>query len=439
MIITLVMDQYGLLNNGTTATARHLAQALRQNGHTVRIVTAIPNDTEDDIYVVRERHFPLGITRIIRSHGMVLGKPQAKVLEDAIKGADVVHFFLPFKLAKKGKRIADKLGVASTAGFHVQPENISLNIQLGWLRPFTWCLYRWWRGYFNKFAHIHAPSTMIESLLQKKGYKSKIHSISNGVNDVFVKRESERPPEYEGKFLVLTIGRLAAEKRQDRIIKAIGKSKHNDKIRLIMCGAGPRKKKLLDLSKKHLKNPVAVKFVTKDSLVDIINYCDLYVHASEIELEAIACMEAFACGRVPVISDAEFSATKQFALHPENIFPHNDIDELAARIDYFVENPDALKAMEAEYLELTRNYRLDKCVSELERVFEAAIADNQKRLANIAAENAHLTKLSEREAKKYWKQKCKYQENAFYKGAPDYNEDFINTLLGDDGSEHEYV
>lgn len=45
------------------------------------------------------------------------------------------------------------------------------------------------------------------------------------------------------------IGRLSREKRQDLIIKAIGESKYNDKIQLVLCGKGPWKAHLESLSK----------------------------------------------------------------------------------------------------------------------------------------------------------------------------------------------
>lgn len=44
MIITLVMDQYGQVNNGTTVTTMRFAEVLRQHGHEVRIVAYNPKE-----------------------------------------------------------------------------------------------------------------------------------------------------------------------------------------------------------------------------------------------------------------------------------------------------------------------------------------------------------------------------------------------------------
>jgi glycosyltransferase involved in cell wall biosynthesis len=379
MVIAMVIDQYGLLSNGTAATARNFAEKLREFGHEVRVITAIPNAGERDNYVVKERYYPF-ITKLVRKHSMFLAKPEVDVINKALDGADIAHCYLQFDLAKKVKDICDKRGIASTAACHFNAENITYNIGLGWFKFLNDRIYVWWRGFFDKFAHVHTPSAMMKNLLLKYGYKSAIHPISNGVNDAFAKREAKRPSEYNGKFLILTVGRVTAEKRQDLLIKAVGQSKYNEKIQVIICGRGVKEKKLRKLGSKLLANPPQIKFVEKEELIDIINYCDLYVHAAEIESEAIACIEAFTCGRVPIISNAKLSATKQFALHPENLFEHENTSQLAQKIDYFIENPDVLKRMEKEYLEYAKNFRLDKCVRELEKVFVKAIEENSEQV-----------------------------------------------------------
>ena len=66
---------------------------------------------------------------------------------------------------------------------------------------------------------------------------------------------------------------------------------------------------------------------------------DLYVHTSDAEIEAMSCMEAFACGLVPVIADSPRSATPQFALDERSLFPAGDTDALAERIDWWIEHP----------------------------------------------------------------------------------------------------
>ena len=53
---------------------------------------------------------------------------------------------------------------------------------------------------------------------------------------------------------------------------------------------------------------------------------------------------------VPVISDSPRSATRHFALAPENLFRLNDPESLAERIDYWLDNPEAREEASEAYL-----------------------------------------------------------------------------------------
>ena len=88
------------------------------------------------------------------------------------------------------------------------------------------------------------------------GYHGDIHAISNGVSPYFIPMDVKKPEEFKDKFVILMIGRLSGEKRQDLIIKAIGHSKYNEKIQLILCGQGPKRKhyeKMLSALKQEQK------------------------------------------------------------------------------------------------------------------------------------------------------------------------------------------
>ena len=88
---------------------------------------------------------------------------------------------------------------------------------------------------------------MMKNLLVKNKYRGNIYPISNGVCEGFCKRAVERPEKYRGKYVILMIGRYSKEKRQDLIIKAIGSSKYNDRIQLVLAGKGPTRERLRKL------------------------------------------------------------------------------------------------------------------------------------------------------------------------------------------------
>lgn len=96
-------------------------------------------------------------------------------------------------------------------------------------------------------------------------------------------------------------------------------------------------------------------FYSRHDLIRIINLADLYVHPAEIEIEAIACLEAIACGKVPVISNSPRSATRYFALSQRNLFRCNDSDDLAERIDDWLGASQEREACSRAYLAMPSN------------------------------------------------------------------------------------
>lgn len=174
MIITLVMDQYGQVNNGTTVTTMRFAEVLRQHGHEVRIVAYNPKgkDNNDDPYFYGVDCYKIPVfDGLVRSQGMIFAKPDDEVLMKAIKGSDVVHLLLPFPIQRRARLIAKELGVATTAAFHCQPENITYTCFVGKVKKINDILYNQFRkGFYQYINHIHCPSVMIRDQLVKHKY-----------------------------------------------------------------------------------------------------------------------------------------------------------------------------------------------------------------------------------------------------------------------------
>ena len=116
-------------------------------------------------------------------------------------------------------------------------------------------------------------------------------------------------------------------------------------------------------------------FYSQDELIDIINYSDIYVHASDAEIEAISCMEAFSCGLVPIIGDSKISATNQFSLTDHNIFKAADSSDLAKKITHLYNNPEMVKDLSEQYIKYSEQFQLEACVTSLEKMFYEAIND----------------------------------------------------------------
>ena len=374
MKILIVIDQFDNSNNGTTISARRFAKGLQDAGNEVYVVST--GEKEDEYkFNLKELPLPPGISHLIKSQGMSFAIPNTEVLEKAISSVDIVHFYMPFFISKVGLRICEKLHIPHTTAFHVQPENITYSIGLGTNTRINDLIYTHYRdSFFNRFSHIHCPSEFIANELKAHGYTATLHVISNGVDDDFKYYEKEKLPEFKDKFVITMIGRYSNEKRQDVLIDAVLKSKYTDKIQLVLAGKGPKETKYKKLG-NALKNKPVMKFYSKDELILLLKSTDLYVHSADAEIEAISCIEAFACGNVPIIANSKNSATKQFALVKESLFEAGNSSDLANKIDFWIENESYRKEMELKYSQSAEKYRLKNSIIKMEEMFKDAIRE----------------------------------------------------------------
>lgn len=369
MKIVIVIDLIDLKTNGSVMTALRFADGLKARGHGVRLV-AIGAKGEHDCCIA-ERYIPV-VTPVAAKNQIKFGKFEEQKIRKTFEGADVVHFIFPFKLEKKCKKLADEMGIPTTAAFHVQPENFSYNMHMGSNKLICNFIYsKFRREFYKNFNRIHCPSAVIAKQLEAHGYKSELYVISNGYDKSFVP-PAEKPE--NGKFEVVMVGRLAPEKNQKVLVSAVARCKYRDNIHVNLLGNGPKKKSLLKQAQK-LGVDVSFGFYPKEQLVKKLQHCDLYVHCAEVETEAIACIEAIACGLVPVIADSKMSATPQFALDERSLFKNDDADSLAKKLEYWYENGVERKKMSGIYAQSAFKYSLENSLKKAERMFIDEIND----------------------------------------------------------------
>jgi glycosyltransferase involved in cell wall biosynthesis len=221
--------------------------------------------------------------------------------------------------------------------------------------------------------------------VKSHGYPGKMHPISNGIQPVFIEagkqhiagHRTETFEEYKGKILIMMVGRLTREKQQALIIKAVPYSKYADRIQLIFAGRGPMLEHYEKLGRTLPLKPQFV-YVKRDELIRLLSQSDLYVHAADMESEAISCIEAFATGLVPVIANSPLSATKQFALDERSLFKAGDAKDLARAIDYWLDNTEERLRMEKVYQESSSKYNIDNSITLFEEMLNEEISEHSK-------------------------------------------------------------
>ena len=115
----------------------------------------------------------------------------------------------------------------------------------------------------------------VEQRLKKYNFKSKLIVISNGISDYYL--QSNQRTTTTDPFTILSIGRFSNEKDQKTLIKAIGRSKYKDRIKLILAGKGPLKNEYISLCQR-LKINAQLGFYSRNDLKQIMDQSNIVVH-----------------------------------------------------------------------------------------------------------------------------------------------------------------
>ena len=369
--IVVVTDVFDGAWGGGMISAERFVAGLRKK-HDVTVVSTGKEAPGKIIVPGYYLPFP-PVKNILIKMGFIFAIPRKKILKEAFARADIIHVQLPFLLGIGAVRIANRMGKPVISSFHVQPENILYNIGLR-SRLLVKMIHRLFiRMFYNHTRLVICPSEYGRRELLGAGLSVPAVVLSNGFLNRFKRIKAERPAEWKDYFVIYTVGRLAPEKRHDVIIDAIILSRYSSSIKLVVAGKGPREKQVRKYAEK-LAVQSSIGYVSEEELIRNYNTADLYVHASEVELESLSVLEAMACGLPPVISDSSTSAAGQFALDERFLFKSGDASHLARRIDYWYENRDELRRASARYLKYSEDFRIEKSVLRLEQIYSEVIS-----------------------------------------------------------------
>ncbi|MCI1935698.1 MAG: glycosyltransferase [Bifidobacteriaceae bacterium] len=421
LTIAMVVDSIGNRGNGTSNSALQYAEELRAQGHTVRFVGIGAPE-----YRARIHHIPL-VSFIAAKQQMAFAQPSEDLFDRAFDGVDVVHIYLPFKFGREAMKAARARGIAVTAGFHLQPENVTYSAglqRIPGLPRFIYWLFRKW--FYRRVDHVHVPTQCGAELLRKHHYENTLHVISNGYEPRFTPRgdsygekaeeteaasnagtvaesaagvemlqpdiaelgmgvredlsdevgQTHEFPTLRRPFRIVASGRLSNEKDHVTLLKAVALSRYSEDIEVSIAGQGPLKRRLRRYALRFLDNPAVIGFHPNAHMPEFLRSGDLFVHPSIADLESLSVIEAMAVGLVPVIADSPLSAAGQFSLCEESSFPVQDAQALADRIDWWIEHPRERRRWGGIYARHTlENYSVRASIRKFVQMEREAIAD----------------------------------------------------------------
>ena len=367
--------------NGLSVSIHNTMRKLREHGVDARLMAVRNPDPEgpQPDFPLDHWKFPI-FEPIIYANGFAYAKIDRKKITEALEWADVVHFQEAMPLENVVARMARKMGKACTATFHLYPHNVTANLGLAkrnFVNPPL--IHNWKRLVFNNCSDIQCPTDVVRGYLAQQRFKARLHVISNGTD---IPAEPVRAASLEPSPTVdvLCIGRMASEKSQDTLLRAMRYSRHTDRIHLIFAGRGPKAKYYEKLARRLyaqgvLKIPATFGFYTHEELHELARKSYLYIHCAWVEVEGLSCLESIREGTVPLIAEGSLIGTSGFALCPESLYPVYDSRTLAERIDWWIEHPEVRNMMAQRYADSARNYDNNKTAEALIAMFRQALGE----------------------------------------------------------------
>ena len=369
--IAVVIDPWNYPFNGTVVSTRRFLKALEKEGYEFQLLSlAAPDLPEDTSF--QKLSLP-GFNRIIDTMRAPLAKPDRHRIRRLLDGCDLLHVQFPFFLAHAAIREARAMGIPVVCSFHVQPENILYNIRLP-SRLLSDALYRLFiRFIYRRADHVIAPSSFAAGLLTRHGLDKPVSVVFNGVPERFFQIERRT---HDVGFRVLSVGRLAREKQQETLLRAVALSSFRDKIEVVLAGVGPREAFLKRLAAK-LGVRARIGWIEDDELSELYSSADLFAHAGTIELEGMSVLEAMAAGNVVIVSDANTSACAAMVHESLARFRKGDPADLADRIDYWLADPETREAQRRLNRLFARAHSHDRAAGRLMAVYDELLGETR--------------------------------------------------------------
>ncbi|WP_199740609.1 glycosyltransferase family 4 protein [Saccharopolyspora rhizosphaerae] len=291
MRIAIVTESFLPQINGVTNSVLRVLEHLRRRGDQALVIA--PGTGEDEYAGFPVLRLPAVDLPIVSS--LPIGLPNRRVLRGLQEfGPDVVHLASPFVVGARGLNAARRLGVPTVAVYQTDVAGFAESYGLGLTAKAAW---RWIRRLHQHADRTLAPSTWAVETLREQGVP-RVHRWGRGVDtERFAphKRDGQLRSELapNGELLVGYVGRLAPEKRVERLAELDGQPG----VQVVVVGDGPERERL----RAQLPHAAFLGQRTGEELAGICASLDVFAHTGPHETFCQAVQEAMASG-VPVVA-----------------------------------------------------------------------------------------------------------------------------------------
>lgn len=395
MRVGIFTESYPPLVNGVSTSILMLEHALTKLGHEVFIITVSDNKKD---YVLENNGHILRLPSVnlanCYDYKMTSVYPIKAVNMIKKMNLDVIHSNVEFTVGIFARVVSEQLSIPLVHTYHTNWEDythyITKNKKI--LDDICKKLLKYLVVFFEDktVTELIVPSNKIYNLFKDKyKFTKNIHIIQTGIETSKFYKENFNLKDINSlkkklgikkkDFVVMTVSRLAKEKRVDRIInnhKELVKKYSN--MKLLIVGDGPDIDKLKDEA-KSLGVSDSVIFTGKVPLNDIPIYYQLgnvFVTASKSETQGLTVVEAISSS-LPVVAVKDDSFVNS-VIEDFNGFVFTDDEKYINSISKLYEDKDLYNRLSNQSRLLSEDFSSEYFALKVLKVYETAIENYKK-------------------------------------------------------------
>jgi glycosyltransferase involved in cell wall biosynthesis len=374
-------NTYFPVMSGVVRSISTFRQAQEKLGHTVFIFGQEASKYEDtEPFVFRYPSFNIPIRNypatIPVSNHIDWVMPKLKL--------DVIHAHHPAPMGNAAADKAKKLNVPLVFTHHTRYQEYVQYMALpdDLVRDM---IERQLADYMQKCQHIISPSESIKQMIEETyGIRERVTVIPTGIDLEPYRSANGRAVRQkrqwtDDKKIIISVGRLVAEKNFDTLIKAFAiVAKSYPEAVLALIGDGPDTDSLKKLAKK-LGVGGRVDFVGRvpfEQMPSHLKAADYFAFASITETQGLVTLEAMAAD-LPVIAVDATGTSDIVEDGKDGILTENNPDDLAAGIRRVLDDPELAQRLRAGAMAKAEEFETLHVTRKMVAVYEQAIEDKR--------------------------------------------------------------
>ena len=398
--ILFTIECYPPIVSGSGISTKRIATGLASRGHQIAVACpgkgfGLEKTIENSVIVYRLSSIPVLLYK------EYYFSPFAKKYMDDIFDdfePDIVHVEDHFFVSTAAIAEAKKRNIPVIGTNHFHPGNLLPHFKIKKDLAIYKVLERmFWDSFikvFNRLILVTVPSYSAARIIKEAGVsRPPIYIISNGINldsymanqvdcDIINKYRIDK-----SKVILISVSRLEKEKRVDLLIRALSLIKEKADFQYLVVGNGKEKinlEKIAEASTIYNKTFFTGQ-ITDYELSQLYKLSDIFLTASEIELQGISIMEAMASG-LPVVASNSM-AIPELVSNGINgyLFEPGNIREASDKILLLINDIDLRKKMGENSINLIKKHDFKNTLDEFEAIYQSLIHSKSKQQISILA------------------------------------------------------